>query len=324
LKAGETMIILREKLDSKKVYGEVLVKLGEKNPNVVVLEADLMKASGSDPFLAKFPERHFNVGIAEQDLIGTAAGLAAMGKIPFASSFACFASQRACDQAVNSVAYNKFNVKIVGSYAGLTSEKNGGTHISVEDLAIFRSMPNMVVIDPGDGVEFAQALEFAAEYEGPVYIRSNKGNFPTFLEESYRFQLGKAIVLSEGNDIGLITTGITTLEGIKACEGLAVAGIRVRHVHMPSLKPIDAAEIITTAMQTKRLVTVENHSIIGGLGSAVAEVLTEGYPVRLKRMGLNDCFGETAKLDYLMEKFGISASHIVKQVKEFLKQARPG
>ena len=307
-----------DKKDTNKTYGETLARLGEKCQELVVVEADLMKASGSLPFKEKFPKRHLNVGISEQDLLGFAAGLALAGKIPFASSFACFISQRACDQAVNAVAYNRANVKMIGSYAGLTGEKNGGTHISVLDLAIFRCIPHIQVFDPGDAVEFAAILEYALEYDGPVYIRSNKGIHGVFHEAGFKFEAGKAEVLREGDDIGLITTGISTLQGILACEELERAGICARHIHMPCIKPPDRIEIAKTAEITGKIVTVENHSINGGLGGAVAEALCECYPAKLKRLGLPDCFGETAKLDWLQHKFGIDADGIVSAVNEFL------
>jgi len=303
-----------DKTDTNKTYGETLARLGETCPELVVVEADLMKASGSHPFKARFPERHLNVGISEQDLLGFASGLAMSGKIVFASSFACFISQRACDQAVNAVAYNHANVKMIGSYAGLTSEKNGGTHISVLDLSIFRSIPYMQVFDPGDAVEFAAILEYALGYDGPVYIRSNKGEHGIFHEPGYIFKAGKAEILQDGSDVGLITTGISTLQGILACEELAGSGIRIRHVHMPSIKPIDREEIALTAEKTDRIITVENHSINGGLGSAVAEVLCETRPARLKRLGLPDCFGETASLSYLQNKFGIDSEGIKTEI----------
>lgn len=302
------------KKDTNKTYGETLTRLGKTNKNIIVLEADLAKASGSLPFKDAFPDRHINVGIAEQNLVSVAAGVAASGKIPFASTFACFASQRACDQAMNSVAYNNYNVKIVGTYAGLTSEKNGGTHISIADLSIFRSMPNFVVIDPGDAVEYEKVIEFAADYVGPMYIRANKGVHSVFHKEDYTFSLGKAEVLQEGNDIALITTGITTNEGIAACAKLAQEGISVYHIHMPTIKPIDV-EAIKVAAKFGKIITAENHSIIGGLGSSVAEILSEHCPTKLIRLGLNDCFGETATLAYMMHKHKIDAEGIAEAIK---------
>lgn len=304
-----------EKRNTNQTYGETLVRLGETRKNLVVVEADLMKASGSAAFVKAYPNRQYNVGIAEQNLIGFSAGLAATGKIPFASTFACFAAQRACDQAVNAVAYNNFNVKIIGTSAGLTSEKNGGTHISVADLAIYRAIPRFQVFDPGDAEEFAQVLEYAADYVGPVYIRSNKGDFPVFHSPDYQFKPGVAEVLQDGADVGLITTGITTNEGIQACQELNRKGIEVYHLHMGTIKPFDEQAVLDCVSKVKKIVTVENHSIIGGLGSAVAEVLAKhGTQAKLVQLGLRDCFGETATLDYMMHKHGIDASGIIETI----------
>ena len=311
---------LGEKRDTNKTYGQTVTALAAEDSRIVTVEADLMKASGSAPFREAFPQRMFNVGIAEQDALRFAAGLAAMGKIPFAAGFACFMAQRACDQAQNSIAYNNFNVKVIGTYAGLTSEKNGGTHISIDDLAIYRNMPRFEVYDPGDANEFEAILRYAAKHEGPVYIRSNKGTYETFTPEGRDFVPGKAEVLSEGTDVGLITTGITTLQGIYATEELEKLGISVRHVHMPSIKPIDRKAIAETAAKTKLIVTAENHTIYGGLGSAVAEVLCEDYPARLVRLGLQDHFGETAKLAYMMHKYGIDAEAMVEKIRSLMQK----
>jgi len=301
--------------DTNETYGETLVRLGERRPNLVVVEADLTKASGSLPFKLAYGNRFYNVGIAEQDLVSFAAGLSAVDKIPFASTFACFAAQRACDQAMNSVAYNAYNVKIVGTYAGLTSEKNGGTHISVADLAIFRAMPNFTVIDPGDAIEFAQVLETAADNKGPVYIRSNKGVFPVFHNENYSFRLDKAEVLRDGSDVCLITTGITTYEGILAGKAAAEKGIQVHHIHVPVVKPIDVKAVVAGAeIAGGHVITVENHSVIGGLGGAVTEALSAHFPSRVTRLGLQDCFGETADLPYMMHKHGINAKGILEKI----------
>lgn len=205
-------------------------------------------------------------------------------------------------------------------YAGLTSEKNGGTHISIDDLAIYRNMPRFQVFDPGDANEFEAILRYAASCEGPVYIRSNKGKFPTFTSEGRTFQPGKAVLLNEGKEIGLITTGITTIEGIQASEELEKEGISLRHIHMPSIKPIDMDAIVETAKKTKLIVTVENHTIYGGLGSAVAEVLCENYPARLVRLGLQDHFGETAQLHYMMHKYGMDKDAIVSKIREIVAE----
>lgn len=312
---------LGEARDTRTVYGETLIDLAKKNPRIVAVEADLMKAAGSVPFMEAFPDRSFNVGIAEQNAMSVAAGLALKGMIPFMSSFACFAAQRACDQALNSVAYNGFNVKVVGTYAGLTSEKNGGTHISICDLSIYRCMPGFMVIDPGDPNEFESALRFAAEHVGPVYIRSNKGKFPSFCEKGEPFRADTARVLQEGADIGLITTGITTIEGIKACEVLKEKGIHVKHLHMPVVKPVDRKAIIEMAKTVPMIVTAENQTVIGGLGSAVAEVLCEMQPARLIRLGLQDHFGETANLAYMMHKYGIDAESIALEISRLCDKA---
>ena len=304
----------------KDTFGETLVKLGRKNSRIVVLEADLMKASGSEIFMKEFPRRHFNVGIAEQNLVGIAAGLASMGKIPFASTFSSFISQRSCDQAINAVCYNKFNVKLCGIYAGLTNEKNGGTHISVEDISIFRSMPNMVVLAPADCRELELSMEAVAQYDGPVYIRIARGPLNEIFGKDYKFVIGEAVVLQDGNDISLITTDITTWEGQLACETLKSKGIKVRHIHMPTIKPIDRDEILRAAQETGAIVTVENHSRLGGLGSAVTEIVCDACPVIVKRLGIDDKFGETAKLDWLVSKFGISSEHIVTAIEEVLSR----
>jgi transketolase len=239
-----------------------------------------------------------------------------MGNIAFPATFSSFISQRGCDQAVNAVAYNKFNVKIIGTYGGLTSEKNGGTHIGVEDIAIFRSMPNMVVISPGDCVELKQVLFAAVSHEGPMFLRLPKGPLKTFHKPDYKFEIGKAVKLQDGNDVALITSDITTAEGIKASEILSDSGISVYHLHMPTIKPIDKEAILEAAERTKKIFTVENHSIYGGLGSAVAEVIAEsGCAVKVIRLGIQDCFGETGTLDWLMKKFKIDSDAIVEAVK---------
>lgn len=306
----------------KKTFGQTLVELGQADPRIVVLEADLMKVSGTHPFLEKFPERHFQVGIAESNMVGVAAGLAAMGKVPFLSTFANFAARRACDQAAMAVAYNRFNVKICGDYAGLTAEKNGATHISIEDIAIYRSMPNMTVIVPGDCIELKKIIKVIAEYDGPVYLRKPQGPMYNIFPADYEFVIGKAVVIEQGFDATLITTGITTWEGRKACEILKAQGINVRHIHMPTIKPIDREEILRAAKETGAIITVENHSRLGGLGSAVTEVICDEYPVPVVRLGIDDSFGETATLEWLMDKFGINADHIVNNVKNVIKKKK--
>jgi transketolase len=307
-----------DKIATKTVYGQKLVELGRRDERIVVIEADLMKASGSEPFFKAYPERHFNVGIAEQNLVGVAAGFAAMGKMPFASGFSGFLVQRACDQDINAVAYNDFNVKLVGSYAGFSQEKNGGTHISVIELTLLRCIPRMVVLAPADGIELAAAMEAAADYVGPVYIRMARGPLVTILPEDYKFEIGKAVTLDEGDDATILTTGITTWEAIKACDLLKARGIRARHLHLPTVKPLDREAIVNAARETGLVVTVEDQSRLGGLGGAVCELLAEEHPTTVMRLGLDDCFGETALLEELMDKFEISAAHIARAVERQL------
>jgi transketolase len=313
-----------EAVDPRDPYGEALVRLGRQDSRVVVLEADLMKASGSILFKNEFPERHFNVGIAEQNLVSVAAGLASMGKIPFASAFAGFLSQRACDQDVNAVCYNNLGVKLVGTYGGLTQEKNGGMHIGVEDLAIFRCMPNMTVVVPCDCVELQSAMEAVAKYPGPVYLRVARGPMKTIMPPDYRFEIGKAVILGEGTDVTLITTGITTWEGKVARETLAARGISARHVHMPTVKPIDRSEVLRAAKETGAIVTVENHSRLGGLGGSVAEIVCDECPVPVCRVGIDDRFGQTATLDWLMREYGVTSGHVVDAVGGVLKRKAGG
>jgi len=308
-------MLLSKKLDVKKTYVDTMIKLARKDNRIVVVEADAAKCSGSVKFSQEFPERFFQVGIAEQNLVGVCAGLSSMGLIPFCSAFACFISQRSCDQALNSVAYNNFNVKLIGTYAGITTERNGGTHMSVEDIAIYRSMPNMIVLEPGDCLEFEQMIETIAKYEGAVYLRVSRGPLPTVMPEDYKFVLGKSVLMREGKDVTLISAGYMTIESIKACDILNSCGISVRHIHMPTIKPIDEEAVLKAARETGAIVTVENHSILGGLGSAVTETVCSSCPVIVKRLGMDDMFGDTASIDWLMEKYKMSAKHIVDAVK---------
>ena len=309
-----------ETRDTNETYGKTLLRLAEKYPELVVLEADLGKASGSVPFKEKYPERYYNFGVAEQNMVGFASGMAAVGKIPFASTFASFMSQRALDQVVNSVGYNNENVKLIGTYAGITSEKNGGTHISVLDIAAMRAIPRMLVFDPGDALEYEKILEFAAGHEGPVYIRANKGKFPVFHSSDYTFTFNKAEILSSGSDVALITTGLTTYQGILAVERLKKDGISVLHLHMPTIKPIDKAAIQMAMEKTGWIVTAENHSVINGLGMAVCAVTSETVPGKVTRLGFQDHFGETATLDYMMHKYGIDSDGMVEVIRSGIRK----
>jgi transketolase len=310
---------------SKPAFGETLVRLGEQNRDIVVCEADLMRASGTGAFMKRFPDRHFNFGVAEQNCMAVAAGLAVAGKTVFATTFANFASKRACDQVSISIAYNKANVKVCGTYAGLTSEKNGGTHISVEDIAIMRSMPNMRVVEPADTAELADMTRALAEYDGPVYFRHPKKFFRTIFNENYRFQFGKSVELMPGNDLTIIACGIMTAVALDAAEALALQGVRIRVVNMSSLKPLDAVAIIRAAHETGAILTVENHTIIGGLGSAVAEVLVEHRlnPAFMK-VGIPDVFGQTADLEWLLTDCGLSCQNICDKAMAVIRQRDGG
>ena len=299
-----------------------MLKMANENQDIVLIDADLGKAAGSYAFRDAFPHRHFNVGVSEQDMLCFAGGLAEGGKIPFATTFACFLIQRGCDQIINAIAYNNSNVKMVGNGAGLTCAKNGGTHMAISDIAITRSIPGLCVIDPGDSVEFGKALEYAASIHQPVYIRSNRGVLPVFCTDDYQFNPQKAVLLQSGTDVTLITTGVTTAEGIVACESLAKSGIKVKHLHIPVLKPIDGDSIIQAAKETGVVVTCENHNVIGGLGSAVMEVLAESCPVQVHRLGIQDIFGQTADFDYLKEIYEIDAKAITEKILEVTKKKK--
>jgi transketolase len=279
-----------------------------------------MKATGTAPFMERFPDRLFQIGVAEQNMMGIAAGLAASGKIPFANTFAVFAANRACDQVSTSIAYPRLNVKIGGTYAGLSCSY-GATHQSVQDIAIMRSMPNMVVIAPSDTVELSMAVRAIADYDGPVYLRMVRGTMPTLFGVDHVFTIGKAAVLAQGDAATVIGTGITTAMALEAAEQLAAQGVNVRVIGMSTIKPIDAAAILAAARETGAIVTVENHSVIGGLGSAVCEVLCAhpeaGVPVR--RLGLQDCFGLTGPFEWSAGHFGFDTPDIVGAVKEVLR-----
>jgi transketolase len=304
----------------KDTYGHTLTALGKRNDDVFAVEADLMKASGTAPFKKAFPDRHINVGIAEQNLVGVAAGLAAMGRIPYACTMANFMAKRACDQVAMSGAYNKFNVKLVGCYAGLTQEKNGGTHISFIDLGIMRSLPNMTVIAPSDCREFAQAVNAISEHEGPTYLRMAKLLPESIFGEKHTFEIGKGYVFGDGSDVTLIATGLMTATALDALEALEKEHIRARVLHLPTLKPVDKEGIVRCARETGALLTVEDHSVLSGLGGLVAEIVTEECPVPVRRLGLNDQFGLTADLDFQLQYFGLTVENIVRNAKQLIQK----
>lgn len=295
---------------TREAYGEALKKLAGCNPNVVVLDADLSGSTKTAEFRKVCPERFFNVGIAEQNLIGTAAGMAIAGKIPFASSFAMFAAGRAFEIIRNTVAYPKLNVKIAATHAGLTVGEDGASHQAIEDISLMRSIPNMTVINPADSIEAEQAVLKAAEYVGPVYIRLGRMAVDNVYDESYKFKWGKGVELRKGADVTIIATGIMVKESIKAAETLSEEGISARVINIHTIKPIDKDIIINAAKETKAIVTAEEHNVIGGLGSAVLEVLSDVYPVPVKRIGVQDTFGESGKPKELLEKYCLTEKYI--------------
>lgn len=297
---------------TRAAYGHVLKTEVYKNPNVVVLEADLGNATKSNAFKEVAPERYFNMGISEQDLIGTAAGFAAAGKIPLASTFAVFATGRAFEQVRNSVCYPKLNVKICATHAGLTVGADGGSHQAIEDISLMRTLPNMTVINPADAKEAEAAVLAAIDYQGPVYIRLGRAETKDIHDDSYHFEWGKAEVLRQGSDVTIFATGIMTAKALDAAETLAKQGIQAEVINVHTIKPLDEETVIASAKKTGKVVTAEEHSIIGGLGSAVAEVLARQCPTKQAFVGVQDSFGESGSPDDLLEKYGLTAEAIVK------------
>ena len=297
-------------------YGEALADLGKKNEKIVVLDADLSSATKTNIFAKEFPERFFDMGIAEANMMGTAAGLATCGKIPYVSTFAAFAAGRAYDQIRCSVCYPKLNVKICVTHSGITVGEDGATHQMIEDISMMRTMPNMTVMTTSDDVETKWAVEEISKIEGPVYLRLARVKTNKIYEENQKFEIGKAIQIGEGTDATIFATGVTVEQALIAKEELHKQGIEVRVVDMHTIKPIDKEMIIKCAKATKKLISVEDHSVIGGLGSAISEVLTENYPVKLKRIGIKDCFGRSGKAEELIKYFGIDSESIKKAVQE--------
>ena len=310
---------MSNKIATREAYGKALVKLGKINDDVVVLDADLSKSTKTNDFLKAYPSRFFNMGIAEQNLVGAACGLAAAGKIPFASTFAMFATGRAFEVIRNSVCYPKLNVKICATHAGITVGEDGGSHQSVEDISLMRSIPNMTVLVPADGVEAEKMIFEAAKFDGPMYVRLGRSAVPTLFGEDYDFQIGKGIVLREGSDATIIACGIMVNEALIAADMLKEENISVRVINMSTIKPIDKELIIKAAQETKAIVTAEEHSIIGGLGSAVSEVVSETNPAIVKKVGMNDCFGQSGTPNELLEKYGLTAKNIAEKVREALR-----
>jgi transketolase len=306
---------------TRTAFGEALVELAKERNDIVVLDADVASSTKTSIFKEAFPDRFFEMGIAEQNMMGVAAGMASTKKIiPFAVTFAVFATKRACDQVSISIAYPKLNVKIVGSYGGIPTGKAGATHQAFEDIAIMRAIPNMTVIVPADAVEMKQAVRACVEYNGPVYLRCIRCETPVIFDENYKFEWNKGVTLRDGKDITIVSTGIMTPKALVATNILTEQGIDVQLIHLHTIKPIDKEILLRASKQTRHIVTVENHSIIGGLGGAVAEVLSEGAPALIKRIGIKDIFGESGSDEDLFNKYGLTSENIVKEAKELIKK----
>ena len=303
----------QEKKATRQSYGEALAELGEKNKNVVVLDADLAGATKTSIFAKEFPERFFDIGIAEADMIGTAAGMSTCGKIPYASTFAVFAAGRAYDQIRNSVCYPKLNVKICATHAGITVGEDGATHQMVEDLSLMRTLPNMTVMSVSDDTQTKWAVEEISKINGPVYLRLARLATPIIYDETQKFEIGKMVQIGDGTDATVFATGVTVAEALKAQEELTQKGVNTRVVDVHTIKPIDKEMIIKCAKETKKLISIEDHSIIGGLGSAIAEVLTEECPTKLTRLGIKDTFGKSGKAEDLMKYYGITSEDIINE-----------
>lgn len=303
---------------TRDAYGRTLVELGAEYSQIVVLDADLSRSTKTGEFFDTYPERSFNIGIAEANMMGIAAGFATCNKIPFVSTFAIFGTLRAADQVRNSICYPNLNVKIALTHAGITVGEDGASHQVIEDMALMRAMPNMTVIAPADGEETSQAVRAAAEYVGPVYLRLGRPKVPRIFDSSYKFEIGKGVIVHPGDDATVIACGIMLSLAIEAAKELAEEGISVRVINMPTIKPIDREIIIAAARETKGIVTAEEHSIIGGLGGAVAEVVSESAPTLVKRVGMMDTFGESGKPDELMQKYGLTKENIISKIREIV------
>ena len=303
-----------KKVATRKSYGEALLQLGKENQNVVVLDADLAGATKTDMFAKQFPDRFFDMGIAEANMMATAAGFATCGKIPYASTFAVFAAGRAYDQIRNSICYPNLNVKICATHCGVTVGEDGATHQMIEDLSLMRTLPNMTVMSTSDDTQTKWAVKEISKIQGPVYLRLARLATPLIYDENQKFEIGKMVQIGEGTDASIFATGVTVSEAIKAQEELKKEGINIRVIDVHTIKPIDQQMIIKCAKETKKLISIEDHNIIGGLGSAISEVLTEQYPTKLTRLGIKDTFGKSGKAEELMKYFGITKDDIKKEL----------
>ena len=299
---------------TRESYGEALLELGKENKNVVVFDADLSEATKTGIFKKEFPERFFNMGIAEQDMLSTAAGIATCGKIPYVSTFAVFAAGRAYDQIRNSICYPNLNVKICATHAGVTVGEDGATHQMLEDISLMRTLPNMKVFCPSDDIQTKWIIKEVEKIDGPVYIRLCRLASPMIYEKNQKFEVGKSVQIGEGTDATVIATGVTVSEAVLAKEELEKQGINIRVLDMHTIKPIDKEAILKCAKETKKIITIEDHNIIGGLGSTVCEVLAEEEPAKVTRMGIPDCFGKSGKAEELMKCFHITKQDIINQI----------
>ena len=308
---------------TRTAFGEALVEMAKERNDIVVLDADVASSTKASIFKEAFPDRFFEMGIAEQNMMGVAAGMATTQKIiPFAVTFAVFATKRACEQVSISIAYPKLNVKIVGSYGGIPTGKAGATHQAFEDIAIMRAIPNMTIIVPADAVEMKQAVRACVEYNGPVYLRCIRCDTPIIFDDDYKFEWNKGVTLRDGEDVTIVSTGIMTPKALVATNILVDQGIDVRLIHLHTIKPIDKDILLKASIETGHIVTVENHSVIGGLGGAVAEILSESEPALIKRIGIEDTFGESGSLEDLFFKYGLTSENIVKEVKNLIEKKR--
>lgn len=307
---------LENKKATRESYGEALLDLGKKNENVVVFDADLSGATKTNTFAKEIKDRFFNIGIAEQDMVSTAAGISTCGKIPYASSFAVFLAGRAYDQVRNAVCYPNLNVKLCATHAGITVGEDGATHQMLEDVSLMRGLPNMRVFCPADETETRWIIEEISKIEGPCYVRLGRSKVPKIYDDGEKFEIGKAKQIGEGTDATIFASGVTVSEAIFAMEKLKEEGINVRVVDICSIKPIDKDMIVKCAKETKKLVSVEDHSVIGGIGSAIADVLIEEYPCKLTKIGINDTFGKSGKANELVKYYGLDSESIIKVIKE--------
>ncbi len=311
---------MSDRIATREAYGNALIKLGELNPNIVVLDADLSKSTKTAGFAKKFPERFFQMGIAEADMMATAGGFSTTGKIPFASTFAIFATGRAYDQVRNTIGYPGLNVKIAATHAGPTVGDDGGSHQSIEDITLMRVIPGMTVLNPADSVETEKLIFAAAEHYGPVYIRLGREPMPVIFNADYKPEIGKAVRLKDGKAATIIATGIMVEKALQAAEILSQKGTVVRVINIHTIKPIDTAEIIKAAWETGAIVTAEEHSVIGGLSSAVAEVVVQNHPVPMEFVGMKDRFGQSGSPAELLSEYGLTAESIVEAVEKVIAQ----